>query len=83
MTPDSRWLDFLKMLFGFGLLAILGGLANRIALGHVEAGSSFGLGIILGGVRSVLGGFVGWAFREKGEKPESTLKATPEVRNDL
>lgn len=64
MTPDLKWLPFLKMLFGILLLIILATLSIIIALGHVEAATSFGLDIILGGLLTLSGGFVGWAFRE-------------------
>ena len=40
MTPDPRWLPFLKMTFGFLLLLMLAVLAALIALGKVEQGSS-------------------------------------------
>lgn len=69
-VPDTRWLPFLKMLFGFLLLVILGALAAIIGIYHVEAATSFGLDIILGGLLTLSGGFVGWAFREK-EKPDA------------
>lgn len=64
VAPDSQWLPFLKMFFGFVLLLILGVLSGIIALGHVDAATSFGLDIILGGLLTLSGGFVGWAFRE-------------------
>lgn len=72
-SPDPGWLPFLKMTFGFLLLVVLAFLSGIIALGHVEATSSFGLDIILGGLLTLSGGFVGWAFREgnrEGNKDE-------------
>lgn len=63
-TPDPGWLPFLKLIFGFCLLIVLAALAAIIALGKVEAASSFGLDIILGGLLTLSGGFVQWAFRE-------------------
>jgi hypothetical protein len=64
-APDSGWLAFLKMAFGFTLLIILGSLSYIIAIEKVHADSSYGLDIILGGLLTLSGGFVGWAFREK------------------
>jgi len=62
ITPDYRWLPFLKMFFGFLLLLMLAVLAAMIALGKVEQGSSFGLEGIIGGLTALAGGFVNWAF---------------------
>ena len=75
MTPDPRWLPFLKMTFGFLLLLMLAVLAALIALGKVEQGSSFGLEGIIGGLTALAGGFVNWAFTaDRGasseDKPE-------------
>lgn len=62
-TPDPRWLPFLKVLFGFMLLVILASLAAIIGLGKVEAASSYGLDIILGGLLTLAGGFCQWCFK--------------------
>lgn len=64
-TPDSRWLPFCKIAFGFLLLVILATLAAAIGLGRVEATSSYGLDIILGGLLTLAGGFANWCFNEK------------------
>jgi hypothetical protein len=63
MTPDPEWIPFLKVLFGFLLVVILAILAAIIALGKVDAATSFGLDIILGGLMVLCGGFAQWAFR--------------------
>ena len=60
--PDPRWLPFIKMTFGFLLLAMLSALASLIALGKVHQESSFGLEGIIGGLTALAGGFVNWAF---------------------
>jgi hypothetical protein len=62
IQPDSRWLPFLKMTFGFLLLVMLTGLAVIIALGKVEQQTSHGLEGIIGGLTALAGGFVNWAF---------------------
>lgn len=72
--PNPYWLSYLKMLFGFLLLIILGALAGFIAYHKIEASTSFGLDIILGGLLTLSGGFVGWAFREH-EGPEDGKNA--------
>jgi hypothetical protein len=56
------------MIFGYLLLVILAALAGIIALGKVHNDTSYGLDIILGGLLTLSGGFVGWAFREKDPK---------------
>ena len=61
-APDERWLPFFKLIFGFMLLVIFAILALAIALGEVHQDSSFGLSYILGGLTSMTGGFVQWAF---------------------
>ena len=71
--PHPGWIPFVKLAFGFLLLVILGILSALIALGKVESGSSFGLDIILGGLLTLSGGFVGWAFRgSKDARDESS-----------
>lgn len=61
-APDPGWLPFLKMIFGFCLVVILASLSGVIAIEHVEAATSYGLDIILGGLLTLSGGFVQWAF---------------------
>ena len=67
-APDPAWIPFLKVLFGFLLVVTLAILACIIALGHVEAATSFGLDIILGGLMVLAGGFAQWAFRVPNDK---------------
>lgn len=55
-----------KMVFGFVLLIATVALATIIALGKVEERTSFGLPYILGGLSSMSGGFVQWAFSSAG-----------------
>lgn len=51
-----------KAIFGFALLLVIASLAGIIALGKVEAQTSFGLDIILGCLTTLSGGFAAWAF---------------------
>lgn len=66
-APDQGWLPFLKVLFGFLMLLVLAVLAAIMALGRIEATTSYGLNIILGGLLTLAGGFAQWAFA--GGKP--------------
>ena len=69
MTPDERWLPFLKVLFGYLALLTLATLALAIALGKVEEKTSFGLQYILGGLTVMCGGWGNWAFNsDRGAK---------------
>jgi hypothetical protein len=61
---NDKW----KIIFGFGLLLIIAGLAGVIALGKVEKDSSYGLEIVLGCLTTLTGGFAVWAFSKKEEK---------------
>ena len=61
-APDRAWLDFLKVIFGYLLLALLCALAAIIGLGKVEQHTSFGLEFILGSLVTLSGGFAQWAF---------------------
>lgn len=70
MTPDSRWIPFLKVLFGFLLLSILASLAAIIGLGKVEEKTSYGLNIILGGLLTLAGGFANWCFDASKDEKE-------------
>jgi hypothetical protein len=60
----------MKMTFGFLLLVILAVLSGIIAIMKVEAATSFGLDIILGGLLTLSGGFVQWAFSGKKGKDD-------------
>lgn len=66
-APDSGWLDFLKMTLEFLVVLAISTLAAVIALGHVEAQTSFGLDIIIGGLLTIVGGFCNWAFGSSGD----------------
>ncbi len=68
--PDPGWLAFLKIVFGFMLLVILGCISAIIALGKVHQESSFGLDIILGGLLTLSGAFSQWAFTESAKKKD-------------
>jgi hypothetical protein len=61
--PDPGWIPYVKLVFGFTLLIILGLLAKGIGLGKVEAATSHGLDIVLGGLVSLSGAFGLWAFQ--------------------
>lgn len=69
-APDPEWLPFLKMVFGFLLLVMLTALAVVIALGKVEQNTSHGLDDILGGLLTLSGGFVVWAFTSKDKNDD-------------
>ncbi len=63
-----------RLLFGFLLLVALTGLGIIVALGRVEEHTSFGLGLILGGLTSLSGQWGQWVFQtrkaEDGERKE-------------
>lgn len=69
-APDNRWIPLLKVLFGYLLLLILGSLAVLIGLGKVEATSSYGLDIILGGLLTMAGAFSGWCFEKRDRQQD-------------
>jgi hypothetical protein len=48
--------------FGFSLLGILGYLAREIAIGHVEATTSYGLLPLITALATLSGAFANWAF---------------------
>jgi hypothetical protein len=79
--PGSGWIPFIKLLFGFALLAALAVLAAIMALGKVKAADSFGLDIVLGGLLTLSGGFAGWAFQHshthQARPPESESLEEP------
>jgi hypothetical protein len=75
-APDPGWIPFLKIIFGFSLLVILGILAAIIAMGKVEQSTSFGLTYILGGLTALAGGFTQWAFGDP--KRDDAAKPTEE-----
>lgn len=58
----------LKMIFGFSLLLVLAALSAIIALGKVEQNTSYGLQYLLGGLTTMAGGFVSWAFSPRKDK---------------
>jgi hypothetical protein len=69
-------LDYLKMLFGFGLLAILAWLAEEIAIGKVEEATSHGLMPIVTTLATLGGGFSQWAFGAPfGKAPDVAPKS--------
>ena len=74
LTPDPRWLPFLKILFGFLLLLILASLAAVIGLGKVESTTSYGLDIILGGLLTLAGGFAQWCFKAPDKSTDEEAK---------
>jgi hypothetical protein len=57
-----------RMIFGFCLLGTIAILAVILALGKVEEHTSFGLGIVLGTLGPLAGGFSQWAFSKKDDK---------------
>ena len=69
--------DGLRMIYGYCLLTILGFLAARIALGHVEEATSFGLVPVLTTLGVLAGGFTQWAFGSPRVKDDSN-KDKPE-----
>jgi hypothetical protein len=77
--PNPAWLPYLRLIlgftFGFCLLTVLGWLAHEIALGHVEATTSYGLGEITGCLQTLAGAFSGWGFGQAimmGKKSETS-----------
>lgn len=74
VTLDAR------MLFGFGVLAVLAILAVIIAIGKVHQESSYGLGIVLGSIAVLAGQFSQWAFSGRWE--ESKPATLPEGEHD-
>lgn len=64
-------IERLKVIYGFVLLLILGGLAAFFGVGHVEEKTSFGLMPVITTLSTLAGLFGGWAFREK---PPEELK---------
>jgi hypothetical protein len=63
-----------RMIFGFCILAVLGGLSGVIAIGHVSQESSYGLDIALGALATLAGAFAQWAFGRHDQKPEDERK---------
>lgn len=75
MSETEKW----KMVFGFLLLVLIASLGAIIALGRVEAQSSFGLEQILGGLLVLAGGFAHWAFGEyRSSIQEESHEAPPQ-----
>lgn len=64
--------DMQRMIFGFGLLAIIAGLAVAIALGHVEERTSYGLMPLLTALATLAGGFAQWAFSRKDDDKDQS-----------
>jgi len=62
IAPDARWLPFMKIAFGYALLLVLASLCAVIALWKVEAATSFGLDILIGGLLTLSGSFAQWCF---------------------
>lgn len=63
MTPDSRWLPFLRLGLGYFIVFVLTGLALVIGLGKVEEKASFGLQQIEGALAVLAGACANYAFR--------------------
>lgn len=77
MTPDTRWLPFCKMGFGYALLIIVGGLSMAISLGKVEEHTSYGLGMIVGCLTTLAGGFAQWAFGGPKKSADDAPRVQP------
>ena len=58
-------LDEWKMVWGFLLLFIVGGLISRIALGKVEEATSYGLLPMIAMLAVLVGQWAQWAFGTK------------------
>jgi hypothetical protein len=65
-----------RMIFGFCLLGILAFLSARVALGHVEMQSSYGLDILLGSLSTLTGSFAQWAFSTKSSNSTNSSTDT-------
>ena len=77
MTPDPRWLPFLKYLYGFLLLSLISVLAGVIALGHVKEETSYGLKDIITGLLMISNAFAVWFAKDP-----ATIAATPLPASD-
>lgn len=67
-------LDEWKMVWGFLLLFIVGGLTSRIALGKVEESTSYGLLPMIAMLAVLTGQWAQWAFGAKAGKDEDEQK---------
>lgn len=59
---NERLKIFLGFVIGMFLTFEFGILALAIALGQVKAETSYGLGMVIGGLNTSIGAFAGWAF---------------------
>lgn len=69
---NERLRILLGFILGFLLLSIFGGLSFVIALGTVKAETSYGLGMVLGGLNTAIGAFAIWAWNTPGHKKPET-----------
>lgn len=67
-APSKDGLQFVKMVYGLCILAVLAFLALYIAVKHVKAEDSYGLDLIIGGLLSLSGAFGSWAFDSSDSK---------------
>lgn len=81
---NERLRVILGFFLGFYLLTIFAALALAIALGKVEAATSYGLGMILGGLNTAIGAFAIWAWhvpaRKKSGEETEDFAASTEVK---
>jgi hypothetical protein len=66
--------DTVRMIFGYGVLAVLASLAVVIGLGKVEEKSSFGLNDIISILAVLAGAFAQWAFSSRATGSTATPK---------
>lgn len=66
-----------RMVFGFGVLAVVCFLAVVIALGTVRMETSYGLNTVLGCLATLAGGFAQWAFSSSSQKNGGGPKPPP------
>jgi len=69
-TPDRRWIDYIKLAFGFALLFAFTALAIIIGLGKVESATSFGLGIVLTAMAQFGNAWGQWAFKVRDKEDD-------------
>ncbi len=82
LKRESTVRDDLRMLFGFCVLGAITIIALVIAIGHVEEKTSYGLGMILGSLTSLAGGFTNWAFGQQSRRSaegKPALSEKPEL----
>jgi hypothetical protein len=74
MKITSNTLDFMKLLFGFCLLLIIGFLIRGIAVNNVDERTSFGLRELILIIGMISTNFSQWAFGSRRESSDDKEK---------